>query len=36
MEKEYFRIGVITEPHGVQGEVKVFPTTDDVLHLKKV
>ncbi|MBR1471218.1 MAG: 16S rRNA processing protein RimM [Lachnospiraceae bacterium] len=36
MEKEYFRIGVITEPHGVQGEVKLFPTTDDVLHLKKV
>ncbi len=37
MEKEdYFRIGVITEPHGVQGEVKVYPTTDDVLHLKKV
>ena len=34
--EDYFRIGVITEPHGVQGEVKVYPTTDDVLHLKKV
>ncbi len=35
-KEDYFRIGVITEPHGVQGEVKVYPTTDDVLHLKKV
>ena len=25
-----FRIGVITSPHGVSGEVKVYPTTDDV------
>ncbi len=24
------RIGVITSPHGVHGEVKVYPTTDDV------
>lgn len=23
------RIGVITTPHGLKGEVKVFPTTDD-------
>lgn len=35
-EKEYFRVGVITEPHGVHGEVKVYPTTDDLAHLKKV
>ena len=35
-EEEYFRIGVITEPHGVRGEVKVYPTTDDPAHLKKV
>ncbi|MFV0528622.1 MAG: ribosome maturation factor RimM [Lachnospiraceae bacterium] len=28
MEKE-FQIGVITQPHGLKGEVKVFPTTDD-------
>lgn len=27
MEK-YLRIGVITRPHGVHGEVKVYPTTD--------
>ncbi|MCR5597563.1 MAG: ribosome maturation factor RimM [Lachnospiraceae bacterium] len=29
MESEYFCIGVITEPHGIKGEVKVYPTTDD-------
>ena len=23
------RVGVITSTHGVRGEVKVFPTTDD-------
>ena len=27
---EYFRVGVITTTHGIHGEVKVFPTTDDV------
>lgn len=26
----YFRVGVITSPHGVHGEVNVYPTTDDV------
>ena len=36
MAEEYFRIGVITEAHGIKGEVKVYPTTDDVDHLKKV
>ncbi len=25
----YLRIGVITSSHGVRGEVKVYPTTDD-------
>ncbi len=25
----YLRVGVITTTHGVRGEVKVFPTTDD-------
>lgn len=29
MEK-LLRIGVITTTHGIRGEVKVFPTTDDV------
>ncbi|MCR5468923.1 MAG: ribosome maturation factor RimM [Lachnospiraceae bacterium] len=27
---DLFKIGVITSPHGVRGEVNVFPTTDDV------
>ena len=24
------QVGVITDTHGIKGEVKVFPTTDDV------
>ena len=27
--EDLFQVGVITAPHGVRGEVKVFPTTDD-------
>lgn len=27
--EDLLRIGVITTTHGVRGEVKVFPTTDD-------
>lgn len=27
--KKFFTIGEITKPHGVRGEVKVFPLTDD-------
>ena len=27
--QEYLRVGVITTTHGVHGEVKVYPTTDD-------
>lgn len=34
--EELFRIGVITEPHGVHGEVKIFPTTDDPSRIKKL
>lgn len=29
MKNEYLRIGVITSPHGVKGEVKVFVTSDE-------
>ena len=29
MEKQ-LQVGVISSTHGVRGEVKVFPTTDDV------
>ncbi len=34
--EDYFRIGVITSTHGLKGEVKVFPTTDDVNRFKKL
>ncbi len=30
------QVGVITSPHGVHGEVKVFPTTDDNKRFKKL
>ena len=30
------RVGVITSTHGVRGEVKVFPTTDDAARFKKL
>lgn len=30
------RVGVISSTHGVRGEVKVFPTTDDVNRFKKL
>lgn len=31
-----FQVGVITSPHGIQGEVKVFPTTDDPKRFKRL
>ncbi len=31
---DYFRVGVIANSHGVKGEVKVYPTTDDVTRFK--
>lgn len=34
--EEFLRVGVITSTHGVRGEVKVFPTTDDVNRFKKL
>ncbi|WP_412693950.1 hypothetical protein [Clostridium sp. AF21-20LB] len=33
---DYLRVGVITSPHGLRGDVKVFPTTDDVNRFKKI
>lgn len=30
------RVGVITATHGIRGEVKVFPTTDDAARFKKL
>lgn len=32
----YLRVGVIANTHGIRGEVKVFPTTDDVNRFKKL
>ena len=28
--ENYLRVGVITTTHGIKGEVKVYPTTDDI------
>ena len=36
MEDEYLRIGVITSPHGIRGEVNVYPTTDDIRRFSQV
>ncbi len=34
--EQFLRIGVITQPHGIRGEVKVFPTTDSPERFKEV
>lgn len=34
--EDLLQVGVITSTHGVRGEVKVFPTTDDVARFKKL
>ena len=34
--EDMLHVGVITQTHGVRGEVKVFPTTDDVNRFKKL
>lgn len=34
--EELLQVGVITSTHGVRGEVKVFPTTDDPERFKKL
>lgn len=31
-----FRVGVITSSHGIKGEAKVYPTSDDPKRLKKI
>lgn len=33
--EDFLSVGIITTAHGVHGEVKVFPTTDDVKRFKK-
>ena len=32
--EDYFKIGIITSSHGVRGEMKVYPTTDDPRRFK--
>lgn len=32
---EYFKVGQIINTHGIKGEVKVFPLTDDVNNFKR-
>lgn len=34
--KDWLKVGVITSTHGIRGEVKVFPTTDDMNRFKKL
>lgn len=34
--EDLFQVGIITSTHGVRGEVKVFPTTDDVRRFKRL
>lgn len=34
--EQYLQVGIISSPHGVRGEVKVYPTTDDVSRFKKL
>jgi 16S rRNA processing protein RimM len=34
--EDFLRIGVITTTHGVRGEVKVFPTTDDPSRFQRL
>lgn len=34
--EEMLRVGVFANTHGIQGEIKVFPTTDDRARFKKL
>lgn len=34
--EDMLKVGVITSTHGVRGEVKVFPTTDDPARFKRL
>ncbi len=34
--EDLLKVGVITTTHGIRGEVKVFPTTDDAARFKKL
>ena len=34
--ENFFQVGIITATHGVNGEVKVYPTTDDPKRFKRL
>ena len=34
--EDLLRVGVITQTHGIKGEVKVFPTTDNPERFRKL
>jgi len=34
--EQFLQIGIITSTHGIRGEVKVLPTTDDAARFKKL
>ena len=34
--EQFFQVGVITSTHGIRGEVKVFPTTNDPERFRKL
>ena len=34
--EDFFQVGIVTTTHGVNGEVKVFPTTDDAKRFKRL
>ncbi len=34
--EDFLQVGVITSTHGIRGEVKVFPTTDDPKRFKRL
>ncbi len=34
--QDLLQVGAVTKPHGIAGEVRVFPTTDDPARFKKL
>ncbi len=34
--EQFFQVGIITSAHGVHGEVKVYPTTDDAKRFRRL
>lgn len=34
--EEFFQVGIYTNTHGIRGEIKVFPTTDDPKRFRKL